>query len=574
MTDAANSNAPLSEDAYLQRLRDLQAQHWPPDVPREPHYPFGEIAITDYLRRWAEQAPDRPLYIFYGREVTYADVDRLSDRFAAVLQADGIKPGDAVAVFLGNCPQFTIAFFGILKAGAVHVPVNPMFKEHELLYELNDSQAQVVVADHALMPLVAKVKDQTRVRRLFGTGLGEMVPDAPTFHVPNSVTAGPRTSDGVEDFLTALDAAGEPRPYAADLDAVAALNYTGGTTGMPKGCVHTQRDMIYTAATACRTNAPLHAGDVSVNFHPLFWIAGEDLGLIFPVFTGSTCILLARWDPLSYMGAVDRHRANRAVLLVDNAVELMDHDSVGDFDLTSIETTGVSSFVKKLNRDYRQRWRALTGSTMVELSYGMTETHTCDSFTTGFQNDDFDLGLEPIVVGLPVPGTEFKISDFETGALLPLGAEGEICVRSPSNLKAYWNKPDATADALRDGWLHTGDIGMIDEMGLLHFLGRRKEMLKVKGMSVFPAELEALLGRHPAVIGSGVIGRPDEERGQVPVAFIRLDPERGAGLTADDIAAWCRDAMATYKRPEIRIVDALPMTATGKVKKGELEKLL
>lgn len=568
------TNAPLSEAAYLQQLRDLQAQHWPTGVPREPHYPFGEIAITDYLRRWAEKTPDKPLYIFYGRAVTYAEVDRLSDQFAAVLQADGIKPGDSVAVFLGNCPQFTIAFFGILKAGAVHVPVNPMFKEHELLYELNDSQARMVVVDHALMPLVDKVKDQTGLRRVFGTGLGDMVPGAPTFHVPDSVTAGPRTSDGAEDFLATLDNAGAPRPVATDLDAVSALNYTGGTTGMPKGCVHTQRDMIYTAATACRTNVELHASDICVNFHPLFWIAGEDLGLIFPVFTGSTCILLARWDPLSYMGAVDRHRANRAVLLVDNAVDLMNHPRVGDFDLTSIETTGVSSFVKKLNRDYRQRWRALTGSIMAELSYGMTETHTCDSFTTGFQDNDFDLSLAPIVVGLPVPGTEFKICDFETGTLIPLGGEGEICVRSPSNLKAYWNKPEATADALRDGWLHTGDIGMLDEMGILHFLGRRKEMLKVKGMSVFPAELEALLGRHPAVIGSGVIGRPDDERGQVPVAFIRLDPAHDASLTADDIAAWCKDAMATYKRPEIRFVDALPMTATGKVKKGELEKLL
>jgi acyl-CoA synthetase (AMP-forming)/AMP-acid ligase II len=332
--------------------------------------------------------------------------------------------------------------------------------------------------------------------------------------------------------------------------------------------------MIYTAATACRTNAPMAAGEVSLNFHPLFWIAGEDLGLVLPIFTGATCVLLARWDPVGFMAAVERYRATHVMMLVDNAVEVMDHPRAGAFDLTSLETTGVSSFVKKLNHEYRERWRALTGSTMAELSYGMTETHTCDTFTRGLQAEDFDLSLQPILVGLPVAGTAFKICDFETHALLPLGAEGEICVRSPSLLKGYWNRPDASGEALVNGWLRTGDIGVIDEHGLLHFLGRRKEMLKVKGMSVFPAELEAILGRHPAILGSGVIGRPDEERGQVPVAFVRLDPEKGAGVTAEDLAEWCREAMATFKRPEIRIVDALPLTATGKVKKHELEKLL
>jgi fatty-acyl-CoA synthase len=225
--------------------------------------------------------------------------------------------------------------------------------------------------------------------------------------------------------------------------------------------------------------------------------------------------------------------------------------------------------VKKLNKDYRRRWKELTGSILAESAWGMTETHTSDTFTTGFQDNDFDLDSQPVFVGLPVPGTEFKICGFDSGALVPLGGEGEIRVRSPSLLKAYWNKPDATADAIVDGWLRTGDIGTIDEQGFLHFLGRRKEMLKVKGMSVFPPEIEALLGQHPAVLGSGVVGRDDAERGQVPVAFIQLKPEAQA-TRAEEIEAWCRARMAVYKIPEIRIIDALPMTATGKVKKQDL----
>jgi acyl-CoA synthetase (AMP-forming)/AMP-acid ligase II len=171
-----------------------------------------------------------------------------------------------------------------------------------------------------------------------------------------------------------------------------------------------------------------------------------------------------------------------------------------------------------------------------------------------------------------VPGTEFKICDFETGALMPLGVDGEIRVRTPSLLKGYWNKPEATAETLRDGWLHSGDIGLIDEDGYLHYLGRRKEMIKVKGMSVFPGEVEALLGQHPAIVGCGVVPRADEERGQVPVAFVLLVPD--ADLTPKAIEDWCRERMAGFKVPEVRIVDALPMTATGKVKKQELGKLL
>ncbi|MFV0475631.1 MAG: AMP-binding protein [Pikeienuella sp.] len=566
---------PTTEDAYVDHVRALVAARWPADLPRTPHYPFGEIPLTEYLREWAKRAPDNIAFDFYGREISFAELDAQSDRFAALLQAEGVGPGDRVGVFLGNCPQFAYAFFGILKAGAVHVPVNPMFKEHELIYEINDSGAEWMLAQDALVPLVKKVAAEAPLRKIWSTGLADLAPATPAFHQPPSVASHPEAAEGAEDFLSALDAApARPKPVKIDLDAVCALNYTGGTTGMPKGCAHTQRDMVYTAATTCSMGAPMGPGDVTVNFHPLFWIAGEDMGLLFPIFSGAKCVLLGRWDPVSWMGAVQSRKATRAGLLVDNAVEVMEHPRVGEFDLRSIESTRVSSFVKKLNTEFRSRWKALTGSVMAEAAWGMTETHTCDTFTTGFQDDDYDLTLQPVFVGLPMPGTDFKICDFETGALKPLGEEGEICVRSPSNLKEYWNKPQATAEALRGGWLHTGDIGVIDDLGFLHFLGRRKEMLKVRGMSVFPAELEAMLGRHPAIIGSGVIGRPDTEKGQVPVAFVRLDPEKAGELDAKAIEAWCGEAMATYKRPEVRIVEELPMTATGKVKKEELAKLL
>ena len=187
---------------------------------------------------------------------------------------------------------------------------------------------------------------------------------------------------------------------------------------------------------------------------------------------------------------------------------------------------------------------------------------------------DRDLESRPVFCGLPMPGTELKIVDFESGALVPLGEEGEICIRTPSLLRGYWGKPEATAAALRSGWLHTGDIGMIDAQGFLHFLGRRKEMLKVSGMSVFPSEIEVLLSGHPDVRGSGVLGTADPGRGEVPVAFVLLAPGARGRLTETDLASWCTQHKPRYQVPQIRFLDELPLTATGKVKKHILAELL
>jgi acyl-CoA synthetase (AMP-forming)/AMP-acid ligase II len=560
----------------LETLRGLHRANWPDEVAREPRYPFGELPLSEYLRERARAHAGRVALVFYGAQWTYAELDRESDRFAALLHARGARQGDRVAVFLPNCPQFLIAFYGILKAGCVHVPINPLFKEMELAYELEDSGARILLALDALMPAVRAVRERTGLRAVFVTSFADVVPAEPTIPVPASVPAMRTACDDAEDFFAALAAvrAVPPPEVTVGLDDIAALNYTGGTTGLPKGCAHTQRHMLYTAATTCTVSTRLGEGDVALNFYPVFWIAGEDMGVIFPIFAGATLVLLARWDPAGFAAAVERYRVNVAALLVDNAVEVLDQPAAARYDLRSLERVRVSSFVKKLNVAYRERWRARTGTTLIEAAWGMTETHTCDTFVTGLQTDDLDLRSQPIFVGLPVPGTEFLIRDFESGAVCPLGSEGEICVRTPSLMTSYWNRPEESAASLEGGWFRTGDIGAFDERGFLHFLGRRKEMLKYRGMSVFPAEIEAFLGQHPAVVGSGVIGRADERSGEVPVAFVVVDPARRADVDARALEAWCRENLATYKVPEIHVVEALPLTATGKVKKDELARLL
>jgi fatty-acyl-CoA synthase/long-chain acyl-CoA synthetase len=543
---------------YVTRLRERQRLRWPRGIARELRYPHGEIPITGYLRRWAALQPDKPALIFDNGTLDYRTLDDLSGRFARALGAMGVGLGDRVATMLPNCPQFVISFYAVLRLGAVFVPVSPMLKAMELEHELKDCGARVLLMADDLAPLLESVR-----------ALGEPVEVLTTR--PGDFGPGPAAA-GRTDFWRLLQQSAPSTIDEGALDAAAALNYTGGTTGLPKGCIHTQRHMIYTAAATCSVGLDFGQGDISLCFYPVFWIAGEDLACIFPIFAGATGVVLSRWDPLAFVRAVERHKVSHASLLVDNVVAILDHPQAADFDLRSLRTVRVSSFVRKLNREIRERWRALTGSTLVEATWGMTETHTCDTFTRGMQDDDMDLRSRPVFVGFPQPGTDIKICDFDTGAVVADDVEGEICIRSPSVMTGYWNAPEATAQVLKDGWLRSGDIGLLDSQGYLHYLGRRKEMLKVNGMSVFPAELEVLFGQHPAICASAVLGRPDEEKGERPVAFVQLFP--GAEETAESLRAWCRDRIASYKLPEFRILDALPMTATGKVRKEDLRALL
>ncbi|KJK24627.1 acyl-CoA synthetase [Burkholderiaceae bacterium 16] len=571
----------MDETAYLADLHARWQRAWPELTPRSPQYPLGRQPLTEMLRHWGRARPDCPAVIFYGHETSYAQLDAQSDRCAALLAAHGIGAGDRVAVLMPNCPQFHIAFFGILKLGAVYVPVSPLSQRAELQHALNDSTPRALIALDQLVPLVRETRAalgaQDPLSLLFVTSFADMVPAVPTLALPPMVQA-PRyqceADDHAIDLLQAMAACTHAAPTAApSLDAVAALNYTGGTTGLPKGCIHTQGDMVDMAAAFGAVSLDITDDSVMLGFFPEFWIAGENLCLIFPAFFGIPLVLLARWDPETFMAAVQRYRVTNASMLVDNAVEVMEHPRAAQYQLRSLRHVGVSSFVKKLNLPYRRAWQALTGSVIAETAWGMTETQTCNTFTCGMQDDDLDLRAQPIFVGLPVPGTEFKICDFESGELLPPGAEGELCVRTPTLLKGYWNKPDATRESLLNGWFHTGDIGSIDEHGYLHYLGRRKEMLKVNGMSVFPAEIEALLGQHPAILGSAVVGRADEDRGQLPVAFVMLKPEAVGTVDNTTLVQWCRANMAVYKVPLVHIVDALPLTATGKVRKQDLAPL-
>lgn len=530
-------------DSHVADLRALHAARRPAGVPAETVYPQGQVTVPAHVSAWARSRPDHLALLLEDQSYTYAELDDAHRRLAGWMAAKGVTRGDRVAVHLGNSTEFVIAFLAILRLGAVHVPVNPMFQAAELAHELGDAEPSLIVTSTELTPLLDAAADRL-----------------------------PATPRLVVDAPGAWYAVLATEPHAADdgdLDSLAALNYTGGTTGLPKGCQHTQRHMVYTAASAATATRIPHDGTyVGLCFLPIFWIAGEDLGILIPFVVGGTSILMRRWDAATTVDAIETHRVTLMVGTVENYLEMIDL-GLQDRDLASLQDPQAVSFVRKMTPEVRRQWaQAVPGSVLRESSYGMTETHTIDAVPYGFAEGDADLLAEPVFCGIPVPGTDVAVVEFGTQTPVPLGEVGEIIVRSPSVTDGYWRNPEATAAQLVDGWIHTGDNGRIDEDGLLHYLGREKEMIKVNGMSVFPADVEMLLAQYPGVDSVAVVPTDDPDRGQRPVAFVTARP--GHHLTAEDIAAWSRDNMAPYKVPLVSVVGGLPMTTTGKVRKHEL----
>jgi len=551
--------------AELAGLRDL----WPSEVPRTLEEPIPGGSLIDYLQKWSTERPDTVAIHFYGRDITYAELDRSSAAFAGWLRSQGIGQGDRVGVYLPNCPQFTIAFLGILRLNAVHVPINPMFKTQELAYEVRDAGVSALLALPDFAPQIDAVRDEVRADlgtdfTVAYTQLGDML----------ETEAAPPAPFGPVDPHLPSDWAGivahaPADPATVDPHALAALNYTGGTTGMPKGCEHTQAHMVYTglSALAGQGRTPGTGREAALGFLPMFWIAGENLSLLVPIVDGSTVVMMTRWNPRAALHLIEAQAVTFMVGPADNYVELMELPEFTPASTASLRTCNAVSFVRKLDPELRAQWLDATGVTLREASYGMTETHTSDTFVLGLGIDDQDLRSEPVYCGYPVPGTSIVVVDPDLHPV-PVGTAGQILVYSPSLLTAYFNKPEATRDTLVDGWLLTGDTGRFDEHGALTYLARTKEMIKVNGMSVFPSEVESFIRAHESVERVAVAPRDDAATGQKPVAFIEL--RDGTNTSSDEIHEWAGEQMAGYKVPEVVIVDSMPMTATGKIRKMEL----
>jgi long-chain acyl-CoA synthetase len=526
--------------------------------------------LHERLRERARTTPERIAFLWYGRAISWAELDAASDAFAARLQALGVQKGDPVALFMNNCPQYVMAHYGIQKIGAIVCPCGPLNKEHELAHQLGDTGARLIVAADVLWPVVEKVRTGSALVHVFIVRYADWLPEGePAIAVPAELLAMQAQPlalpDGAEEFTALVRSGGQPTPVALDRDDVALMTYTSGTTGLPKGAMLSYGAAAYKSQAAAACNG-VGEDDVLLAVAPLYHIAGMVMGVNLPVVTGATCVLLYRFDPLGVAQALERHRVTWWYSMAIMNAALMQVPGTREMDWSALRRNPVTSFGIAFTEGLAQQWRAFAPHCVShEAAYGLSETHTVDTY---MPVDAIRWGTQ----GKAVPGNRLRIVDPLTGAELPTGGVGEITIAGPGNFQGYWKRPEATAATLRDGWVHTGDMGSLDAEGYLTFSGRFKEMIKVSGYSVFPEEVEVILTKHPAIAQAAVIGVPDAEKGEVVRAFIVRKP--GQVLEEEALIAWCRENMAPYKAPrELRFLEALPATGAGKVLRRMLRDL-
>lgn len=537
-----------------------QRLYWPQYLSPILEYRQGKKPLYEYLRSYAQQNPDKIAVIWYGREITYGELDSLSDRFASYLHRCGVKAGDRVALFLSNSPQYFIAHYGIQKIGAIVGPVSPLFKAWELEYHLNDLEAKIIVAADSLYEVIAEVRAQTQLERIILTNYGDFLPAEPTLNVPEEIRKQKKLVDGTEDLLSIIQQTSEnPPKVEVNLEDVGLMVYTSGTTGKPKGAMLSLRNALFKAAAGAQSNG-VGANDVILSVAPLYHIAGMLMGLNTTVYANATTVLLYRFDPIAVAQAIERYKCTWWYSIAPMNIAVMQTPEAANYDLSSLKTNLGTSFGVVLTPEIAEAWAKFTGGCQLyEAAYGLSETHTGDTF---MPKDRVKWGTQ----GIPTYETKIRIIDPETGQEKPAGEMGEIVVSNPGVFKGYWKKPEATAQTLRDGWVYTGDMGSLDEEGYLRFSGRFKEMIKVSGYSVFPEEVEAMLIRHEAIAQVAVTGEPDPQKGEVVKAHVVLKPGKENTVTAEDIISWAREHMTSYKAPRyVEFRESLPVTGSGKV---------
>ena len=496
--------------------------------------------------------------------MSYAELDRLSDNCAALLHDLGVQKGDPIALFMQNCCQYIIAHFGIQKLGAIVSPCSPLFKHHELAYQLKDLGARVIVAADDLLPVVRAAQPDTVLEHVVFARYSDFLPSGPAYMPPAEILprAGSVNSFGI-DLLDAIKTglAAAPSPEL-DLNDIALLAYTSGTTGRPKGAMLSYGNALFKARGGAIMSG-LAPDDVHLAIPPLYHISGMLCGINIPIFLGGTIVLHYRFNPRSTVESIERFRPTYWKAIAPMLPAIMSDPECQGFDLSSLRKCPTTSFGIRTTPELASQWREFTGSAQVfEAGYGLTETHTFDSVTPP---DAVRWGTNGKLLG----GVECRILNISTMEQVATGEEGEIWLRSPGCFLGYWNQPEKTAETLVDGWVRTGDIGHLDADGYLTLSGRIKELIKVSGYSVFPEDVESILVLHPGVAQAAVIGVEDTYKGQVVAAFVVA--KSGVELDTAQLLAWSRENMSAYKVPRvIEIRDALPMTASGKVKRNQL----
>ncbi|HKF36961.1 MAG TPA: long-chain fatty acid--CoA ligase [Ktedonobacteraceae bacterium] len=557
------------------------------------HYEQGvptEITVPDHPLTWlldrtVSHYPGHFAFIYYGTKLSYAQFSSLANRFATGLQRLGIKRGDRVAIALPNTPQYPIAFYGALRAGAVIVPTNPLYTEREMQYQLADSGARFIVMLDMFYPVVRAVRANTALEHIILTSPADFLPpmlqrlypvtQARARHPEPQLTEKElrqdrmlrtmsamlqsHTKGGIEVFNLPVQASG------TDL---AVLQYTGGTTGLSKGAMLTHRNLLANALQTRSWIPNAHdAEEVTLCVAPFFHSYGMTVGMNLSILTATTMVLLPQFKAKEVIKAIGRYHATQLPGIPTMYVAIMREVGKHAGALRSIKycISGASA----LPAQVRINFEKMTGGRLVE-GYGLSEAAPV---THGNPlNGDIREGS----IGLPLPGIDAAIMDRETGSLLPAGEEGEIVVKGPNIMQGYWNRPEETAAIFKNGWMRTGDIGKMDRDGYFYIVDRVKDMIIASGFNVYPREVEEVLYRHPAVEEAAVIGVPDEYRGETVAAVIVLKPGfEPSEETREDIRAFSEKNLTPYKVPKVVVFrESLPKSLIGKVLKRELRETI
>jgi long-chain acyl-CoA synthetase len=535
---------------------------WPEGVRKHIDYP--KIPLSDFLKNTAEDHPKQTAIVYFDRELTYGELDAAADRFASALDGLGVKKGEKVAIFLPNIPQFVMAYYGAIRIGAVETAISPLYKEREVEHQLSDSEAETLVVLDLLYPIAEKVLANTKVKRVIVTRLKEYMPTALAFlgtlfrKLPSvKIERKPNLY-----FFQELLKKSDTKPPTVEIDPendLVALQYTGGTTGISKGAMLTHMNLVSNAVMCAEWLKAKSAEETFLTVLPLFHIYGMTTGMNAPIYLAGKMVMLPRFDIEACLKDIQKHKVTVFCGAPTMYAVLLAHPNFKKYDVSSVRFCISGS--APLPPEVQKRWMETTGGVLVE-GYGLTEsspvTH-CNPLDKTMKT--VNVGS----IGLPWPDTDAKIMDIETGLneLTP-GHDGELVVKGPQVMKGYWKMAQESADVLRDGWLYTGDIGKMDVDGYFYITDRKKDLIKYKGYSVYPREIEDVIYEHPAVKLCAVIGKPDPVASEVPKAFIVL--KDGATATEDEIKEFVNEKVARYKAiREVEFRTELPMTLVGKV---------
>ena len=519
------------------------------------------------FERGARERPGEPAILYLDSVISHAEADAQAHAFAAALRERlGFTAGDRVALMLQNDPQVSIAVHAVWLAGGIVTMVNPMNKRRELLHQLNDAGVRVVVCLESLYETVDAVRDDTPVEHVVTASPFDYLGSDPP---PALVEEERRDCPGSVGWHELLgEYAGRQvdpaRPQEGD---PAFITYTSGTTGEPKGAINTHAGLVHNAEVMTRW-ASLGASDVTVAMAPLFHITGLVCHLATARMSTTPLLLMHRFEPGELLRRIEQWRGSWVIGPLTAFIAMLEHPDFESRDLSSL--TKVASGGAAVYPAVVERWEQATG-VYLRNAYGLTETTAPSHLVPADRRAPIDPDSGALSIGMPAPGAESRIVSVEDGSGLPAGEIGEIVIRGPAVTPGYWKRPDATAAALENGWLHTGDVGKRDDEGWFYLVDRIKDMINVSGYKVWPRDVEDVLYQHPAVLESCVVGVPDDYRGERVRAYVAL--KAGAEATPDELIAHCRNGLAVYKAPrEVVLLDAIPKTQTGKALRRELRR--